>query len=742
MKGSKRLFYLVIFLLASSIVSFAGRYPGKEALPPNVKEDGLRIVFSFDTPDKAILPFPNDLVWSIAAKRAGLSEAFVVLPVEEASSAEEAALYALVNAARFKGFSPNMFITVPISKNTPLTNVDGHYRLIDLTDLQTCAYSGFSSPSCSSVDDTNRLVFRQMGYLLRFYPVEPLDPGHQYVFVLLKGIVSKEGELLGKPWNAQIFDSVTPLEGPIEEVRAKFGYLYDVLSAFNPVFSRDNVLVLVPFTVASKTLSSKAFALMQECIENYADVGKEAVAQCVVEGYSQAPQVYTLSYGDADGDGILDVGKEAYGLIAAIKVLFGTYHQVNPDSAAFCSSFVDYGRSVVKSFKVSYLAVYAEDILKAYKLGDTASLATYVQQLMQKEDYRENVPFRIYGSTNYDGTLLMYQHGLGGDKSIGQVVSYVVGKTVLAMDLPWHGDRVAPTGPCSKSGVCFLTPNIPQDRINFYQAILDQTVLMLVARSGCLDLNGDGFPGDIPAKFFYSGISLGGITGSMFTSLNYDLMNGLGVDKAVLNVGGGNYAALVDEAKRAAIQKLICKTIGGEKYGFDCADDSQASIFADNARLYLAYDITMGLLQTLLDPSDPSYVVRAALGGRGDFIGKVILQSAFGDTFVPNVSNEALARAFGYSQVNTVMSVLDVSTSPGWYMFGDESNWAVHSFAFTAGLYQLCGLPEDAMEDQKLACLLHIYPELQPYEDYINPSAIEALMNASWYQLKGFFWSE
>ncbi len=735
--------FIWAFLVVLVGLSWAGDYPSIKAIPENLRGDHLRVVFSIsDNPSEAILPFPNDLVWAIAALKAGVSESYVLLPIEEAGSVEEAALYALIDAAHLKGFSPNMFITIPISKPVRLLNVEGHYKLIDLTDLQTCVASGMRSPACASIDDTGRLVFRQQGYLLRFYPVEPLDPGHRYVFVLLKGIVSEAGQLLEKPWNAYIFDSEKPLYGYAEKIRQQFAILYNVLSKINPLFTRQNVIVLVPFTVASKTFSSAAFALMQQCIEQKGALGKEAVASCVMENFALSPSRYLLSYSDTNGNGILDVGEELYGLVSAVKVIFGAYHRIVSDPATFCRAFVDYGRSTVKSFRVEALGLYAGSILGAYLAGDQRELAAYVQKLMGDPSVRDDVPFAIYGGQYYDGTLLMYQHGLGGSKEIGKSVADVIlHKTVLAMDLPWHGERTPKTGPCPQSGACFLTPNIPQDRINYYQAIVDQTILMLVARSGCLDLNGDGLPGDVPSSFYYAGISLGSITGSMFVSLNYaDPTGGVfRVDKAVLNVGGANYAALVDEASRGAIQRLICLTLGGGSYGVDCHDEKQVAAFASKARLYMSYDMVLGLLQTLLDPSDPAYVVRAALP-QGDVAGKIILQNAFKDTFVPNVSNEALARAFGYSQMHTVLSLADVSTEPGWYMFGNQEHWAVHSFIFTEGLYSLCGLNEAASYQEKLGCLLHIYPELTPYASYIQPDVLEGLMNAAWYQTGGFFW--
>ncbi len=52
---------------------------------------------------------------------------------------------------------------------------------------------------------------------------------------------------------------------------------------------------------------------------------------------------------------------------------------------------------------------------------------------------------------------------------------------------------------------------------------------------------------------------MGSITGSVATSLNSNI-----IDKVVLNVGGANYAALVDQASNALIQGLL-NSLGLEK---------------------------------------------------------------------------------------------------------------------------------------------------------------------------------
>ena len=731
----KRLLLISLSLLSFCYTSSASKYPVSDALPNNFS--GLRIVFSVDEdPSLSIMPFPNDVFWGILAEKFNLSSPQVYIPISEAKTPEEAALYALINSAHLKGLSPNMFITIPLSDEVRLVNVDGHYKLIDLSDLSHCVQG--NSESCFSIDDTNRLVYRQYGRYLRFYPVDPLDPGHQYVFVLFKGIRSEDGRLLDKPWNYELFDSEHPLMGQLrllEPIRKQFSYLYSVLHSVNNAITRDSVLILVPFKTTDKTFGVKSFVLMKTCLERYAKFGNNAVASCIESGFSPD---YLVSYSN--------ISSEIVGLVYAARMMFSYVYSHFGLGEQLCRIFVDDDRHIVKSFNVNDLFM----LLSYYNSGDQEHLHNYMAQILNMRVY---VPYAVYGKEHYDGSVLMYQHGLGGNKTYGGMAYQALAKlgtpkTVIAMDLPWHGDRTPPSGPCAKSGACFLTPNVPQDRINYYQAIVDQTVLMLATRAGCIDLDGNPSTVDVPSRFYYSGLSLGAITGSMFTALNYVDPSGgnLKVDKAVLNVGGANYAALVDEAERFPIQQLICEVMGGSSLTDNCTSEDKVRAFIANAKLSLGYALTMGILQTILDPSDPSWVVRGAVGyynyktnGTAG-MPQVILQSAYKDTFVPNVSNEALARAFGYGTYSTVLGPADISNDTGWYMFGDENNWAVHSFIFVDGLYQLCGSDRNESLDTRKACLLNIYPELSPYASYIDPDAIESMADAAWYQTYQFLW--
>ncbi len=757
--------FLIVFLSACGGGPGGG---GSADVPENPPaSEGRTFVFlpNEDDPAKSVLPAPSvysQILLSGESTRAGDFPAMYLDP-NQAGSIEEAALYALWNAAQMKGFSPNMYISVPVYYPVDPNSVDGKYVLFDLTALQ--------NQDLGLLNQSDRLVVRVYNYadnqlvhgIIRFYPVEPLEPGHVYVLLLLKGIKTLDGKELPKLQHVlyQYLEATDQEAGELrdkllaqftgalrEKIEASLGLLDGLRMGINALESgqfgivRDNVILAVPFQVASNTFSVAAFQLLQACSQ-YTSV--DAVESCVESNFNDT---MLLPYDEA--------GREAYGIASAAKIVLNTYYNVLNATyggnatlvhIAFCGNFTQ--TNVVKSFDVTMLLPNVEKILEYYLTNDTASLASLSTSVATNQTMKIDVPY-VVSSASDTSAVLMFQHGLGGDKTLATIVGDMLHSSgysypVVGIDLPWHGDRVTTEPPCNASGVCFLTENVAQDRLNFYQALLDQTVTALVVKAGCLDLDNDTSTVDVPNNFFYSGISLGGITGANFVSTNYDVTG-----KAVLNVGGANYAALLDEATRAPLVKLICTSLGG---GEICDDTNSEALygFVNNLKPTLAYNLLLGIFQTILDPSDPAYVVRYALRKnaellgldvQGDFASKVILQNAYGDTFVPNVSNEALARAFGYSEKVDVLEKLAVNDWPvlqsGWYMFGNATNWAVHSFILVDALYQKCGLDRSADSASKRTCLLGIYPELTDYADFIDPDIIENLADAAWLQTVGF----
>jgi len=195
---------------------------------------------------------------------------------------------------------------------------------------------------------------------------------------------------------------------------------------------------------------------------------------------------------------------------------------------------------------------------------------------------------------------------------------------------------------------------VVRDRLNLYQSVFNLRLLELLLRSGVYDLNGDGNPDRVQHVYFL-GVSMGAIVGSMYAKFGSP-------EKVVLNVGGGNLISILDSARNQLIESLL-----------------QSAGVKKNTN---GYATLLGVFQLILDPADPVY-----LGTENGT--NVILQSAYGDTVVPLVSNLVLATRLGFgdfTQLSTDEEFSSPPSSPGWYLFGNETNWVHHGFLIHTNL--------------------------------------------------------
>ena len=442
---------------------------------------------------------------------------------------------------------------------------------------------------------TDRLTFKQDGRYLKFYPVKPLEPGHRYAFLLLEGVKDVHGNPFISP---QVFNSL--------EEDGLFDPIYQAVG-----LSREDVLEAFTFTTADKTLSSQ-------------DLG--------------AIKAYLLSL------------------------------QSNPDTPfpeirglPYQSITSDYGSLDSAVDKVAYLVANTPELRNYVSLGyfpafDVTRLSELNSKVSSGEtfdikDYVKFIPVFFGNRENYNGSVYIFQHGLGGYKEQVESLLTDINLPVVAIDLPFHGDYTKLTenseNECGE-GKCFLTSNVAQNRFNIYQAVFNLRLLEKLLRSGLYDIDGDGNP-DTPSKVYFLGISMGAITGSIYANFGNP-------DKVVLNVGGANLISIVDTAKNETITSLLEAT-GVKKNTY-------------------AYAYLLGIFQLILDPADPVYLATTDSS-------RTLLQNAYGDTVVPNVSNEALAKRIGFDRHTSVENpdpTNPPSPSPGWYMFGNEESWVHHGF--------------------------------------------------------------
>ncbi len=536
-----------------------------------------------------LLPFPNDVV---------LSQTNGTLYIDPSVAQDNGtkALYEALDALKLKGFSPMTFISVPLLKDTKIEHVAGNFRLFDLTALKECQVYGVN---CSLIDQTDRLLFKQDGKSLKFYPVKPLEAGHSYIFVLKKGLMDASGYHLTPPQMFTMLTSSTPLSDPRLEALRQIYYnlAQQVIPSIDPSLTKDQLLEFFTFKTANKTLSTADLAAVQKAAEG------------LIPLQSLSNYITGLSY----------------------KTIKADYAQIDAASQLLPIS-VNNTNEIIYSYSITGLNDPANNTIP--------------------------IKFVVYNQANYNGTVYIYMHGLGSDKSSAQLLLQDIPYTVIAIDLPWHGDRVLPqdnpaTPYCFEnvSGSCYLTVNVALDRINLYQSIFDLRILSRALASGLIDLNGDGTP-DTPSKIDFLGVSMGSIVGAPFVSRDPN------ISRAVLNVGGAGLTTMLDTGKNPLIQSML----------------SQLGVPKDSINYYFK----LGVFQLLLDPADPVYLANATAGS------KSILQTAYGDTVVSNVSNRILAETLGFNSSFDVTDPLNfnatANAAAGWYMFGNSSNWVVHAF--------------------------------------------------------------
>ncbi|WP_457679154.1 hypothetical protein [Thermovibrio sp.] len=567
------------------------------------------------------IPFPNDLLFSSTG-------GYLKVDLSKIEDPEERALFEAINRLNLKGFSPNTPIFIPLSsdRDLDLSSLKGRYYLIDLTLLKELSTKGTPSELFSLIDHSVRLYPLQDGNYLKFYPVKPLEAGHQYLFVLLSGIKDSEGKELLPSQVYNELESTTPLsDDSLEKVREFYqskiyGELFPLLTQLSGVkFDRDTVLEAFTFTTADKTLSLSDF----KSIEDF------------LSGESSKLEVSGLSY--------LAVQSEVNNLNLVAS-------QVAPllKELAISESLRE-GRPVFPAVSVRKLS----DFLK---VASQVSAGLLDPKVVNWGDYLNFIPLLIGNGSYYDGKLFVFQHGLGSSKEKALNLEEVVKIPFVAIDLPYHGDYTKLTlsdqFECGE-GKCFLTGNVVSDRLNIYQAQFNLLVLSNLLKLGTYDLDGDGAP-DAPSEVDFVGVSMGSITGEVAYSV------GSSFSKAAFSVGGGNLVSIIDSARNELIEGLLSQT--GLKKNTN------------------GYVFTLGIFQTILDPADPSYYPLSPQKSE-----KSLFQSACCDTVVPFVSNLSFAYSlFGVGAKPVVLDAVEEFQEPpsssGWYQFGDPEHWVIHSF--------------------------------------------------------------
>ena len=518
----------------------------------------------------------------------------------------------------------------------------------------------------------------------------PFNPGDQYVVVVENGIENLEPSTI-----TQLLISDQPLSGELaqlEPLREAYVGLLPLLQVLG--IQKNNLIEMFTFKVAKKTLGLEDYGQI-----SLASLGIIPVSSMTIEGYPYS-ELDNLTYaGPSSQNEYLQIDS-----ISDLPLLCQSLY----DNATLRAYLATQGINLpeITDNLQSYMLtpnVYAlqeiESVLKQYNFPDNQTAYPYVcVSIFDNSSLYDNVTTAIYGNTLNPKGIIVFQHGLGKDKTDASTLANdpnLSNYEIFAMDLPWHGGRVrpnnmtnvpipSPTCDPTKSGSCYLTSNAIADVLNIYQSLLDMhTFIKFVYAGDVKTMASYGLP---PLPVYFASQSMGSITGSMLLNIdNITYSQALAsaglppnnyISKAVLNVGGANYSAILNEATNPEIMGLLCSALNISKD--QCTPENVAK-YRDTVK----YNLTIALFQLVLDPVDPAFMARNPA-----IKNKIIIQSAYKDTLVPNISNELLYADYltpPYSGLNFNPVNCDnssVSASPGWYMFigNDPYSWINHGF--------------------------------------------------------------
>jgi len=644
----RKMTYIILVLFAvSALVSCGG---GSSNDVETVNYNRLKFVTA---ESNMSIPFPNDIMWQD-------SNGIVDLTAQ-AGDASETALYSAIKALGIEGLSPNTPIAIPLASDIKLSS-SSLYNSIRIFDL---AYLKAKNANPEGTNPLNYfftdIEIKQNGDMINIYPLKPMAAGHQYLVIITGDLKDARGyPVMPSPIYKTLkeADNCSTIDRELQGLCGAYEPLWDMAAQLTSS-KKENLLEIFTFTTADKTLGLEDFGVIQATQENNSLLNDY---DSLIKGYS---------YDNLTADN----ASNEYVEVDALSDLPLLCQNLPTQNSTQLPVVTD-GSTYFKSPNLYELASI-QTILETYSFPDNQSnYGAVCTAVFDNASLYDNVTIKTAINTQTPTGVLIFQHGLGQSKSNVDIIADKFSNyMVVGMDLPWHGDRVLntdlPDTSCNetKSGNCYLTANLIYDRLNIYQSILDMHTLTKMFGLQTLD-NSSPLYG---APLYFAGQSMGSITGSMLMNVDNITTSSVAlqatdgqkannfINKGLLNAGGGNYAALLNEATNDLITGLL-SSLKLEKHS-------------------IQYYTTLGMFQLILDPVDPAYFAdNTAINS------KVLLQSANHDTVVANVSNKVLAHAYNFDPGVTVTGdytaasgAIDSPTA-GWYMFGSGDNWVNHGF--------------------------------------------------------------
>ncbi len=264
------------------------------------------------------------------------------------------------------------------------------------------------------------------------------------------------------------------------------------------------------------------------------------------------------------------------------------------------------------------------------------------------------VPNALSGQTKpgLGWPVVIFQHGLRGDRTQAAAIAAAyaqAGFVVAAIDIPLHG-ITSLTNPLYQAGrertfnldvvnnatgapgadgmidgsgthIINLT-SLLTSRDNLRQAAAD--IVQLARSLPALDLDGNGTTVDIDSsRIHYSGISLGGIVGTVASALPTAIIS------SYLNVPGGGIAGLLRDSPALRTSVNAGLAASGINQGTTLYDQ----FFRD--------------AQTVVDAGDPLNYIARAVNAR-----PVLLSQVINDVVVPNNATQRLVNAAAFTKAS------------------------------------------------------------------------------------------
>jgi hypothetical protein len=291
----------------------------------------------------------------------------------------------------------------------------------------------------------------------------------------------------------------------------------------------------------------------------------------------------------------------------------------------------------------------AAGVVQSYRNSTTGNLEGYYYT-------PSHVPFVYMTSKTPNGNLVIFQHGITGQKE--QVIAAAssltaAGYAVIAIDLPLHGELAIqshkgtgvgsalipgvspPTTFGALWGQDFMAVGAPlATRSNIQQAAFNLNRLEIAVKTGGLALA--GLASAPPTEIKYVGISLGSIVGAYYLAGN--TANGAfptATDmKGFLSVPGGRTAYLIQNSPA---------------FGPSVDAGLAAKGIVKNSPTYHNF---FQVTQSVVDPVDPATMTTplpapspAILPSR--LSGRIAIQEAIGDQVIPNDNTRYFGNALG-----------------------------------------------------------------------------------------------